>query len=243
MSNLHVKTVNPFSFEIFMPDIYTRSKKKTKKTHVSLEDVVENSKAKTISPLSGMFSAFLLRPHGVRFETQEIKEDVILFMRRSFATNIGWLTMFFVLIFIPFIAYQILSSLEAFPEGMPLSYPFVLTIFWYVGTAGFFLMNYLHWYFNIYIVTDKRVIDIDYVGLLYKEFSATHLVNVEDITYKQGGLLEGIFNFGHIFIQTAGMDPNFDFHAVSRPNEVVKIISQLVGKARRRGRRANRQPQ
>lgn len=42
-------------------------------------------------------ASFLMRPHGVSFETREDEEQIILFLRKHFVTNIPWIFTSFVM--------------------------------------------------------------------------------------------------------------------------------------------------
>ena len=66
------------------------------------------------------------------------------------------------------------------------------------------------------------------MGLLYKQLSSSQLDKIQDVTYKQGGISDTFFNFGTVLIQTAGTEPNFEFEAVPRPNQVVEQINQII---------------
>ena len=113
--------------------------------------------------------------------------------------------------------------------SIPPGYIVVAPLLWYLFTFGFALSNFLHWYFNVYIVTDKRVVDIDWYSLLYKQLSSTDLDKIQDVTYKQGGILDSFFDFGTVLVQTAGTEPNFEFEEVPQPEHVVRQINEIVG--------------
>ncbi|MBI4999751.1 PH domain-containing protein, partial [Candidatus Gottesmanbacteria bacterium] len=101
-------------------------------------------------------------------------------------------------------------------------------ILWYLVTFGFALVSFITWYFNVYIVTNERIVDVDFLHLLYKELSSTRIARIQDVTYKLGGVFRALFDFGDVFIQTAGTEPNFDFLAVPHPEAVVRKIAELM---------------
>ena len=88
--------------------------------------------------------------------------------------------------------------------------------------------NFLGWFFNVYLVTDERVVDVDFYSLLYKQISDAGLEKIQDITYRVKGLAGSLINYGDILIQTAGEQPNIEFEAVPQPAEVVKILNELI---------------
>jgi hypothetical protein len=42
-----------------------------------------------------------------------------------------------------------------------------------------------------------------------------------------GGVVRTIFNYGDVLIQTASEVPNFEFLAVPKPDQVVKVLQDL----------------
>ena len=170
----------------------------------------------------------MVRPNGVRFETQEETEEVILLMRRHPITNLGWILSMAVLLLVPTIVAPLIlrSGLPAMDFSW--GYYLIIPLMWYLGTFGYGFACFLSWYFNVYIVTNKRIVDIDWMGLLYKQLSSSQLDKIQDVTYKQGGISDTFFNFGTVLIQTAGTEPNFEFEAVPRPNQVVEQINQII---------------
>lgn len=107
---------------------------------------------------------------------------------------------------------------------------FIVNIFLFVFIISYVWFSFINWYFNVGIVTNKRIIDIDFSGILYKELTVARLDKIEDITIKSGGYFEAFFDYGIIFIQTAGMETNIEFHNVPRPSNSVKEINNLLGR-------------
>lgn len=189
----------------------------------------ESKKETVVKPSTyRMMSAFMVRPNGVRFETQQDEEEILLFMRQHLITNLGWILTTLVLFLIPMLVTPVLFSLGVVPQNLPPGYFLVLPLIWYLGVFGFAFTNFLHWYYNVYIVTNERVVDIDWISLLYKQLSSTQISKIQDVTYKQGGILDSFFDFGDVFIQTAGTEPNFEFAAVPKPNQVVREIDRII---------------
>jgi hypothetical protein len=200
---------------------------------------VANEKATVVSPEASRqtvnpLSSFAVNPRRVSFETQGTDETVILLLRRHVVTNVPWVAATVIAFFAPVFLIPAFSFLGLLSSVSP-SMQFVFTIFWYVGVFTFSLISFINWYYNVYIVTNLRLIDVDFVNLTYKEISHAPLFKVQDINFKQIGVVPSIFNFGTVYVQTAGELPNFDFTDVPRPAEVVKIISDLVQEAEEGG--------
>lgn len=177
-----------------------------------------------------LFTAYAERPNGVKFETQQDDEDVVIFMRQHFALNIPWIFATILLALAPFTIIPFFFSIVQFPIPIPARYGMIGFLFWYLATFGYALLNFIRWYYNIYIVTTERVIDIDFIQLLYKKFSEARLDKIEDVTYSTSGFFAAVFNFGDVTIQTAGEAREFDFENIPKPAEVVKIIEKMIDK-------------
>ncbi|QQS44186.1 hypothetical protein IPM65_01095 [Candidatus Roizmanbacteria bacterium] len=80
------------------------------------------------------------------------------------------------------------------------------------------------------MVTTERVIDLDFLNILYKEFSATTIIQVSDITTKVGGFFGSMFHFGDVLVKTEGFQQNIEFDDIPNPSDVVKIINSLMPK-------------
>lgn len=178
-----------------------------------------------MSPLT----SFAVSPDGISFETQEKEEKVVLFLRQHLIVLLGPFLLVIVLALAPVVFFPLLFTYLTLPFDVPINYIVVGTAFWYVVTFGYALMSFLRWFFNIYIVTDKRIVDIDFIHLLYKEFSEARLDKIQDITYKSSGIFSVFFDYGDAYVQTAGGDmPNIEFMSVPKPAKVVETISELL---------------
>lgn len=90
--------------------------------------------------------------------------------------------------------------------------------------------GFLYWYFNVIIVTEKNIIDVDFYSLLFKNIDMAPLRNIVDTSSSMGGILSSIFHYGDVFIQTAGTARNIDLHNVPRPHHVADFILDSVHK-------------
>lgn len=177
----------------------------------------------------GMFTTFAECPSGVRFEHQGEDEEILLFIRQHFITNFSWIVISLILILLPVVLVPILITGIDLQFSIPENYSFVILSFYYVILFGYILINFLHWFYNIGIVTRRNVIDIDYSEIVNVHVAATKSSQIEDVSYKQNGFFKTLFNFGDVMVQTAANNPNFEFLKVPTPGKVVDIIHELIG--------------
>lgn len=203
-----------------MPDIFI-SDKKEKVVELPKGAVEEGGVIPTQS--YGPFSSFCFYPDHVDFETREKEEKVILMVRQHIIVNLKWIIISVLMLLVPTVA-KFFNVFDSLPSG----YEFVITLIWYMITFAYAMENFISWFFNVYIVTNIRVVDVDFNNLIYKQVSDANLTKIQDVTYNMGGVARTIFNYGNVFIQTAAEVSEFDFLAVPFPDKVAKIIQDLM---------------
>lgn len=194
-----------------------KKKKKTRKPE-EYSEVIRDHSGDT-----GPLAAFLVKPSNVHFDTQDEEEKVLLLLRKHVVTNVPWIVLSFIGLFIPIAATYIPAFLL-----LPVNFQFVSILLWYLMVFGFAFEQFLSWYFHVYIITDERIIDYDFYSLLYKRVSKAKIDRIEDTTYQMGGILQNVFHYGTVYIQTAGEQREFDFEDVPRPELVGKLLNELM---------------
>lgn len=188
-----------------------------------------------------MFSSYQENPQNCRFEGQDSNEKILLLLRAHPITNLRWIVPAILLFLLPFFMPSILEIINF---NLPLPQPFLIVflIINYLLVLIITFEGFLHWYFNVYIVTDKNVIDVDFHSILFKNIDVAPLRNIEDTTSSMGGILNSIFNYGNVFMQTAGATKNIDFTSISRPHQVADFILDEAHKIYGKGRNAYHHP-
>lgn len=179
-----------------------------------------NTKKPGRRPVS--WAAYHYKPHKIWFETQEKEEKVILFLRRHPITNWHWILVAIALAIAP-----VFLSQSPFLSFLPPNFEFIAILLWYLVVTAFVLEGALSWFFNVYIVTDERLVDVDFNNLLYREIKDAKIDKIQEVKNTIGGVLGIVFNYGSVHIQTAGALPTFEFEDVPNPAEVAKIIQEL----------------
>lgn len=174
-----------------------------------------------LRPRHELFHSFCVLP-TIEFESQINGERPILLLRAHPITQVPWilngLFLFILLVLLNVLFAASFTAAQQLYINVSLGV-FILAYYWF---------KFLSYYFNVGIVTQGRIIDIDLHAVIYKEVTEAQLKNVEDITAKSGGYIPSLFNFGNVYVQTAGALVNIEFDNIPRPAEVVKIINQLL---------------
>lgn len=181
-------------------------------------------------PNGNPFSSFAWFPPRVNFATQEEKEKIVLLLRQHWVTNLGWII---ACVFFTLLPYLFFSIKEIVLSGEIIDFftpqvVFVLLSVWYLLVFGFMFSRFIHWYYNVYIVTTRRIIDVDFYGVLYKKISEADLNKIQDVTHTTIGTMELLFNFGEVRVQTAAEFSDIEFENVPNPSDVHKVIGELI---------------
>ena len=192
--------------------------------------------------LKPMFSAYIERPTNYRFAGQDPNEKILLLLRAHPIINLGWIVAAALLFFVPFFLPDILRFFDLDPGKIPPTYGILFLIINYLLVLIIVFEGFLHWYFNVYIVTEKNIIDVDFHSVLFKNIDVAPLRNIEETSSSMGGIMNSIFHYGDVFIQTAGATKNIDLHAVCKPHHVADFILDEAHKIYGRGRDAYHHP-
>jgi len=193
-----------------MPTIFSSETPK-----VSKEDNLSEKKG---HPLS----SFCYYPANANFINQEEEEKIILLLRKHPITNVSWIITAFLMILVP----PFFSFFDFF-SALPTDFQLVITLTWYLITSAFIIEKFLNWFFNVNIITDERIIDVDFYSLIYREISDANIDQIQDVTVEVGGAIRTFLNYGDVLIQTAAEIPKIKFEAVPRPDEVAKVLREL----------------
>jgi hypothetical protein len=226
-----------------MPDIFVAGPSKTndKTAHHShnMEELNKHEKT-TPQPIMHLpkltkksvhlFAAFCENPGDITFKNKHDNETVLLFVRKHFITNFIWVSVSIILLILPLIFGPLAALFNFYLPFLTAKYVLFFTLFYYLFVLSYAFVRFITWYFNVSLVTNERVVDIDFSDVIYKNLASTTLDLVQDVSYTQAGVFRTFFHYGDVEVQTAGEEPHFDFDAVPQPDNVAHIIGGLIGK-------------
>lgn len=176
----------------------------------------------------GLFPAFFERPLHINFEQQEPDELIELFLRRHWVTNVPWIIVALILSILPFIIVMVDVFLQlGLTTSLPIQISAGIIILWYLIITAYVIENFLFWYFNIYIVTNKHIVDINYSSLLSRSVVEVKLQDVESQKSGIKGVIRQLFNFGDVIIETAAENQRIDFIDIPKPDLVADRVQDL----------------
>lgn len=178
------------------------------------------------------FTALAVSPLNVSLEVQEEEEKIELVIRRHIITNAQWLFIAVVFGLIPLFIYSSLGQnilqTQHFINVISLKGQMVFLVLWYVVISLYVLQNIIVWFFNVLIVTDKRVIDLDVSWPFHRAVTEARLTQVEDVSFRQTGFFANIFNYGNVNIQTAGIKQDIEIERIPDPAFVHDKVTDFL---------------
>ncbi len=114
--------------------------------------------------------------------------------------------------------------------------PLLRLKYWGIGIFGLLILvavyysarTFITWYWNAFIITSQRVIDIDQRGLFDRIVSEAPYDKIQDVSYRVKGVWGTLLRFGTLVIQTAGTTTNLELYFVRDPKEVHHLISETM---------------
>lgn len=116
--------------------------------------------------------------------------------------------------------YSLLGAL-----GGSLTVFLLLLWMFFIWIWGFVIWT--DFYLDVWIITSKRIFDIEQIGFFQREVSILRMDRVQDITTNVRGIFPTFFNFGEIHVQTAGSDREFIMRGAPAPTTLKQLVSSL----------------
>lgn len=202
-----------------MPELYSAKKASDLKPSTKV-----TGKRDFVPPhRGGSLSSFLSFPSKkIRFETQEPEEEILMILRAHWITNFPWFLTAAALFFAPIL-------LRFFPllESFPIRFQMMFVVVWYLILLMYVFERFLSWFFNMTIITDERIIDVDFLNLTTKKVSDADLDKIQDVSFTRNGVAETVLNFGDVLVQTAAERTQFVFEKIPNPTLVANVLQRL----------------
>lgn len=175
-----------------------------------------------------MFNAYVENPEDCFFEGQDPNEKILLLLRAHPITNIPWIVLSIIIFIIPFFAQRISLFFGFDLNVFPQTYLLIFLIINYLLTLLIAYEGFLHWYFNVALVTNEKIMDISFESLLYKGVDLAPLSKIEEADSVTAGIFGTFFNFGNVLVQTAGAQVAITMKNVPQSAKVADLILDLA---------------
>ncbi len=170
------------------------------------------------------------QPIKFDFPSKEDDEKVYMTVRRSFIVLIRQTIIFLFFFIFPVI---ISGTLHYFDLNITeyIFFPIVILVMsvYYLFVTLFTMINWIEYYYDVWIITNKRLINIEQKSLFNHITSELRLDKIQDVTFEEKGFFASMFHYGSIYVQTAGSVQRFTFEQIPRSQMVRRLIIDLQG--------------
>jgi len=165
------------------------------------------------------------KKHYYSFREQEKDEEILQIIRRH------WFDILWQFIPILFSMFLIMTMMIVLPSYLsdvssPLTILFVgeflLLSLWMVVS-----IVWVDYYLDVWVITDRRVVNVEQKGLFMREVSELRYNKIQDITTEVHGIIPTVLHYGDVYVQTAGTQPRFLFHNVPYPDKIKEKLVKL----------------
>jgi energy-coupling factor transporter transmembrane protein EcfT len=124
-----------------------------------------------------------------------------------------------------FISTVLAVPIHNLPTPITMTVPaLILTAFFLLGG---FIATYVYQQNRFYITTESIVQFVQY-SLFNSKQQVVNLINVEDVSADQTGIVQQVLNYGTLRLSTQGQETIYHFRFVAKPNDVVHHINDAT---------------
>jgi len=127
------------------------------------------------------------------------------------------------------LAALVIGSTLPMGETIISQYPSFIIFFlaaWWLLLWSIFFIIWTNYYLDILVVTNKRIIDIEQLGLFARDIAEVRMENIEDVKTEVVGIVASLLDMGNVHIQTAGEARELVVKRIANPHKVREIISK-----------------
>ncbi len=157
-------------------------------------------------------------------------EKIVHVLRRHGITFFPYIVIFLAILLIPIAVYYLFTSAFIGIMQNPATLPLIIIVAsaYYMSTVLFFYSFFTEFYLDAWIITNDRLVDVRQISLFSRTVAEVDLYQIQDISSEIHGFFPTIFNYGNIYLQTAGPVPKFIIHNVHRPDKLRETIIELA---------------
>ncbi len=164
----------------------------------------------------------------------EADEKIITTVRKHWfviGMEIGIIIVFGLLPVFILLGFLALPPTSLLADAFELRFPYIM-----FGVAAWLLLStiaattaWTHYYLDLWVITDRRIIVIDQVHFFNRKVSNFRLERLQDIKVSVTGIIPTLLNFGTVRAQTASAaESNFTSTGLPAPRELQALIQTAM---------------
>ncbi|MCX6779008.1 MAG: PH domain-containing protein [Candidatus Magasanikbacteria bacterium] len=166
---------------------------------------------------------------------QKSYEKIAHLLRRDIVTFVPYVFFLILLLGVEVGVYFLLKTLfpDLFLKNITLAVLYIAGFIYTLSVWLFFYTAFVNYFLDMWIVTTDRIVDIRQMGLFSRTVAELDLFRVQDVTSEEHGLFATMFDFGNVYIQTAGEKERFIFYNVAEPHKIREAVIHLADEDRK----------
>lgn len=162
----------------------------------------------------------------VKLKSYEKIEKVL---RRHWFTFVPVILLFIALGLAPgFVYYIFINTNDVLDVVVYKEIAVLFVSVYYLFLYSLFFALFIDFHLDMWIISNDRLIDVNQKGLFSRMVTEVDLYLIQEITSEQHGLFGHIFNYGDVYIQTAGAMPRVVFMDVKNPHGIRNLLIHLA---------------
>ncbi len=111
-----------------------------------------------------------------------------------------------------------------YPKLFEFEYGKEIVFVWIIASILYAVHEIIVWYLDCYIITNKRIIDIDQKSIFQRIVAEVGIENIQEAVYLTNGPLETILGYGTVNVKTGSSGSIIGMEQIPNPAEVKDII-------------------
>ena len=165
------------------------------------------------------------------FDGQRSDEQILLVLHRHWFDILSQFFIILIMLVLLFGSYG-LTTVFYNNFGDPsfqMLFAFLRNLFFIFIWITFFII-WIDYYFDVWIITSQRIVNIEQKGLFARQTSELRLEKIQDVATNVKGVIPTFLNYGNIEVQTAAETEKFLFKNIPDPYAVKDLIMKLQKK-------------
>ncbi len=165
------------------------------------------------------------------FDGQKNNEKILLVLHRHWFDIIKQFFPIFLMTLLLFVSYYFQSLFYSFfNDSLIKEFMFFIRNLFFMFIWMTFFIIWIDYYFDIWIITDQHIVNIEQKGLFARTVSELEIEKIQDVTTEVKGLIPTFLNYGNLLVQTAAEKDRFTFHNIPDPYSVRDLTMKLQAK-------------
>lgn len=159
-------------------------------------------------------------------------EHIILEVRKHWFVLLEHGILVIFLMFLPLVLYALIEALPIVFETDKSASAFFLFCYsvWLVILWVYIFFIWTDYYLDIWIITNKKIMAVEQLGLFRREISTLNLNMVQDVTTEVHGMIPTLLDFGDLQVETAGHSQIFRINKIAKPGDVRQKINMVLNR-------------